>query len=239
MAEEKSIIRTTEEDWDELPKAQRLKLEWRALDKWNWHADIDGEELPARIRAMDAKTFACYRNAKHLGCEATLESAKKRIDLNIISEFNRVARAWEKEHPFELPSRFLFTQAERDKFRDHAPPARPREPGVAKRSPVVSAPRKEEAAPAATAAVPVAKPAPAVRSRSAAMLEQERAARSKRESKSDYKAEITTLLKRGCTSEEVLRVTGWKAISMPAMAKSLGLELEIDKGSKPFRYKGK
>jgi hypothetical protein len=51
-------------------------------------------------------------------------------------------------------------------------------------------------------------------------------------------AEITTLLKRGCTSEEVLRVTGWKAISMPAMAKKLGLKLRIEKGVKPFRYYG-
>jgi hypothetical protein len=227
MAETK--IRTTEQDWDELPKAQRLKLEWRALDKWNWHADIDGEELPARIRAMDTKTFAVYRAGKYLGSEASLELAKKRIDLNIPSQFNRVAKAWEDAHPFELPPALLFTQAERDKFRDHAPLSRPREPGVPRKA-VVSAPRKEPAAPAATAAVPVAKPA------KAAPVREERP---KRESKSDYKAEITTLLKRGCTSEEVLRVTGWKAISMPAMAKSLGLELVIDKGSKPFRYKGK
>jgi hypothetical protein len=234
MAEEKSKIRTTEEDWDELPKAQRLKLEWRAIDKWNWHADIDGEDLPARIRSMDAKTFACYRNAKHLGCEVSLELAKKRIDLNIISHSNRVTMAWEKNYPFELPPAFLFTQAERDKFRDHAPPVKPRQPGVPRKE-VVSAPPKEIDLDKVQEHLDRTHNAQ-VRSRSAAMLEQER--KPKRESKGDYKAEITALLKRGCTSEEVLRVTGWKAVSMPAMAKSLGLELKIDKGSKPFRYKG-
>jgi Holliday junction resolvasome RuvABC ATP-dependent DNA helicase subunit len=49
---------------------------------------------------------------------------------------------------------------------------------------------------------------------------------------------IAALLRRedGCTSEEVLRATGWTAVSMPQQAKQAGIVLRIDKSRKPFRY---
>lgn len=52
---------------------------------------------------------------------------------------------------------------------------------------------------------------------------------------------IAKLLRRakGCTAKEVLEATGWPSVSMPAMAKHLGLGLkkEKEKGS-PTRYYG-
>lgn len=54
-------------------------------------------------------------------------------------------------------------------------------------------------------------------------------------------ADISKLLKRakGCTAKEVLEITGWPSVSMPAMAKHAGLQLrkEKEKGS-PTRYYG-
>lgn len=47
---------------------------------------------------------------------------------------------------------------------------------------------------------------------------------------------ILAMLSRGCTREEVLRVTGWKAVSMQQMAAGLGVGLRVDKDSKPFKY---
>jgi hypothetical protein len=42
---------------------------------------------------------------------------------------------------------------------------------------------------------------------------------------------IAEMLKRakGCTLKEVLEVTQWPAVSMPAMAKQLGIKLRIEK----------
>lgn len=51
---------------------------------------------------------------------------------------------------------------------------------------------------------------------------------------------IAALLKRpgGCTSKDVLKATGWPAVSMPAMAKAAGLKLkkEKPKGAKETIY---
>lgn len=47
-------------------------------------------------------------------------------------------------------------------------------------------------------------------------------------------AKIAALLRRkeGCTTAEVLKATGWPAVSMPQQAKSLGLALKTERG--PF-----
>lgn len=57
----------------------------------------------------------------------------------------------------------------------------------------------------------------------------------------DKTAEVGKLLKRakGCTAAEVLAATSWKAVSMPAMAKNLGLKLRKEKvKGEPTRYFG-
>lgn len=53
--------------------------------------------------------------------------------------------------------------------------------------------------------------------------------------------DIAALMRRpnGCTADEVLQLTGWKAVSMPQQAKLAGVELVIDKSKKPFRYMAK
>jgi DNA topoisomerase VI subunit B len=49
---------------------------------------------------------------------------------------------------------------------------------------------------------------------------------------------IEELLIRGTTPSEVLKATGWKAVSMPAAARSLGLELRKYKENGVTKYKG-
>src|SRR5579859_7494881 len=117
-------IETTQQAFDALPKGKRLKLEWTQQDKANWQATIDGETLPARVRSLDAKTFAAYRAGKYLGCEPTLELAQKRVVLGEQSQRNRVLAAWEKEHPLEIPPYLRFTDAERAEYWSHNPPAK-------------------------------------------------------------------------------------------------------------------
>ena len=208
-------LETTDQAWAALAKAKRPKLEWTQADKSNWHAEVDGERLPARIRMLDAKTYAVYRDGKYLGGEPTLEQAKKRVDLNCVSERNRVVRLWEQTHPGELPPGLQLTAAERALFWERNPPK--------------AAPRM-----AATGGRGVGKPAKPVADAAEAKVKEPVAKRAAPSGNRD--AEILVLLKRGCTSEEVLRVTGWKAISMPAMAKKLGVQLRIEKGTKPFKY---
>jgi hypothetical protein len=41
----------------------------------------------------------------------------------------------------------------------------------------------------------------------------------------------------GCTREEVLKETGWSAVSFQQQAKAAGIKLKIDKSVRPFRYK--
>lgn len=51
-------------------------------------------------------------------------------------------------------------------------------------------------------------------------------------------AKVVALLKNGgCTREQVLKLTGWKAVSMQQLAKSSGLKLKVDESQRPFRYK--
>jgi hypothetical protein len=50
---------------------------------------------------------------------------------------------------------------------------------------------------------------------------------------------IMAMLRRanGCTREEVLKETGWSAVSFQQQAKAAGIKLKIDKSVRPFRYK--
>jgi hypothetical protein len=41
----------------------------------------------------------------------------------------------------------------------------------------------------------------------------------------------------GCTREDVLAATGWKAVSMQQMAAQAGLRLKIDHSARPYRYR--
>lgn len=63
----------------------------------------------------------------------------------------------------------------------------------------------------------------------------------KPKSVADSKKDIVkTLLKRknGCTGKDVKAATGWPSVSMPAIAKSCGLKLRIEKTDKGNRYYG-
>jgi len=53
-------------------------------------------------------------------------------------------------------------------------------------------------------------------------------------------AKVIAMLKRpsGVTREEVLKVTGWKAVSMQQVATNAGVKLKIDDSNgRPFRYR--
>ena len=54
--------------------------------------------------------------------------------------------------------------------------------------------------------------------------------------KEGKKAELAAMLDRGCTREDVLRVTGWKAVDMKQIGRSLGIEVRTDKSVRPFKY---
>ena len=52
---------------------------------------------------------------------------------------------------------------------------------------------------------------------------------------------VAEMLKRpkGCTGKDVKAATGWQSVSMPAMAKQLGIKLRIEKvPGEPTRYFG-
>jgi len=105
-------------------KAAKLKIaKWEKIDKVEWRAAPEGEsKLPQRIRQLDAKTFAVYRDGKYLGSEATLELAQKRCALNAVSEKNRVMHLWEQAHPDELPPFLQLTPEERAEYWLRHPP---------------------------------------------------------------------------------------------------------------------
>jgi len=115
---------TTEQAWSELrpkPKA----WEWEQVDKHNWRGPVQAEEkLPPRIRRMDDRTWACYRDSRYLGSEATLELAQKRCQINEISQRNSVIRLWEQTHPGELPPALQMTDEERAEHWRRYPPVR-------------------------------------------------------------------------------------------------------------------
>ena len=53
-------------------------------------------------------------------------------------------------------------------------------------------------------------------------------------------SQVVSLLQRasGCTREEVLELTGWKAISMQQVATKAGIKLKMEKvEGKPIRYR--
>jgi DNA topoisomerase VI subunit B len=52
------------------------------------------------------------------------------------------------------------------------------------------------------------------------------------------KALAARLLEKGVTAKEMLKALGWPAISMPAMARSVGMKLEKTKEGRVTRYKG-
>jgi hypothetical protein len=43
--------------------------------------------------------------------------------------------------------------------------------------------------------------------------------------------------RRGCTREQVLEATGWKAVSMQQQAAAAGFKLKVDESKKPFVYR--
>lgn len=205
-------------------------FEWVAVARDQWHGKVAEGKLPPRIRQLDAKTFCCYRDGKYLGSEPSMKDAFERIKANHASDKNISMALWQKAHPDELPPGLALTDAERAEYWRHNPPK-----GGKVAAPLPSrgvAPRREPTVPlgVVTGRTPSADPA-----------QSQRPAKEPRAPKAaagNKDAEIRTLLLRGCTSQEVLRVTGWTAISMPAMAKKLGLALRIEKGVKPFKYYG-
>jgi len=52
-------------------------------------------------------------------------------------------------------------------------------------------------------------------------------------------AKVIAMLKRpsGVTRTEVLKVTGWKAVSMQQVATNAGVKLKIDDSERPYRYR--
>lgn len=133
-------LETTEEQWTEL-KPKPKPWTWTKGDKGNWTAPTpEGEGASPRIRELDKKTFAVYRDGKYLGSEESLDLAQKRAVIGKVSETNRVMRLWEKLHPEELPPFLQLTDEERRLYWQ--------------RNPVVRAPRPMVAAPKAKGAVP-------------------------------------------------------------------------------------
>jgi len=66
-----------------------------------------------------------------------------------------------------------------------------------------------------------------------------KAAGKKRAANGEHKTtKVIALMKRakGVTREEVLALTGWKAVSMQQLAKSAGVKLKVNKDERPFHY---
>lgn len=63
-----------------------------------------------------------------------------------------------------------------------------------------------------------------------------KSATSRAESKT---SKVIALMQRasGVTREEVLKVTGWKAVSMQQVATNAGVKLKIDDSERPYRYR--
>jgi hypothetical protein len=51
-------------------------------------------------------------------------------------------------------------------------------------------------------------------------------------------AKVVEMMRKngGVTREQVLRATGWKAVSMQALAKAAGVKLKVNEKERPFRY---
>lgn len=210
-------------------------FEWVSVATDQWHGKVDAGKLPPRIRQLDAKTYCCYRDGKYLGSEASMAAAFERIKSNHQSDKNIALAIWQRAHPDELPPAMALTEAERAEWWRHNPPK-----GGAIKGPTQS--RGEVLPPTGLVKVggKVIGHSGTVIISPADPLTQKivREQRATKETAGSRDGDIRTLLKRGCTSEEMLRMLGWKAISMPATAKRLGLALRIEKGVKPFRYFG-
>jgi hypothetical protein len=52
-------------------------------------------------------------------------------------------------------------------------------------------------------------------------------------------AKVIAMLRRagGVTREQVLEVTGWKAVSLQSVATKVGLKLKVDESKRPFTYR--
>ncbi len=232
-------METTAKAHAALPKAKQLKLAWTQNDKSNWSAPVPDEKLPARIRELDKKTFSCFRDGKYLGSEPTMDDAKKRVVLNQQSEKNRTMRAWEQAHPNELPPFLRLTEAERAMYWERHPPQRAA-------SSVVQAARSISRGDAGNDADPgtrklraeLARSTPSTGATGNADVAKD-ATPAERKPRTNKDQIIAGLLKKGCTREEVLKATGWTAVSMQQQAKQIGAGLVVDKNSRPFRYKSK
>lgn len=124
---------STAEEW-KLAK-RKFTLKWAKVNKADHHAEVpEGEKQPPRIRELDEKTFAVYRDSRYLGSEATLGEAKIRAELNTRSDRNRVMRLWEQTNPGELPPYLMLTDGEREEYWRRNPPKR-REPPASVRPP--------------------------------------------------------------------------------------------------------
>lgn len=93
----------------------------QGVDRNQWLGVVESG-VPPRIKRLDDKTFACYRDAKYLGCEGTLDAAFDRIKENKISEKNRVMKLWQDKHPDELPPGLQLSAVERAEYWKHNPP---------------------------------------------------------------------------------------------------------------------
>lgn len=226
-----------------LKRATKIKLEWTQVDKSNWHAVVDGESLPARIRSLDTETHSCYRNGKYLGHEKTLEDAMKRVIINERSQKNRAISAWERDHPLEIPPILQMTEAERVELRRRTgnnPPVTRASAGdgpARSRGGIGGRDAGDDNDPSTRRLREqmTAREAPQPR----AVVTDEAAVPAPPKTKGGNKtAIIAALLTRegGCTSDDVKAATGWTAVSMPQQAKAAGLVLKVDKGRKPFRY---
>lgn len=124
-------LETTEEAWAALkPRPKKWKWELSPNMKETFVSVVDGEKLPARIRALDKKTWAAYRDGRYLGSEATRDLAEKRCQVGAVSQRNRVMALWEKEHPNELPPFLQLTQEERDEYWRRNPPVKAQRPAL-------------------------------------------------------------------------------------------------------------
>lgn len=113
-------------------------------------------------------------------------------------------------------------------------------PGVTTSEPPkgLVAEKPAKAAKAAKAAKPPKEPKPAKVAKPPKEVKAKKEVVESGPSKTD---QIKVLLTRegGCTSKEVLELTGWPSVSMPAMAKACGLELRKYKAEgKPLQYFG-
>jgi hypothetical protein len=232
---------TTEQVWKKL-KPKPAPLAWTDQGKDTWHAP--GDHAPARIRCLDEKTFAVYRDGQYLGCEKDLTTAKMRADINLRSQRNEVMRLWEQKHPGELPPGLQLTTVERAEYWRRNPPAntavRTTAPKRRMEPEPVQVPENGGAGassgPVATEPMGPGRNAPRGTAHNRRGTEKAVKPAAGAAKGTERNSVLISMLKRGCTREEVLRVTGWKAVSVQAMAKGLGLGLRVDKGSKPFRY---